>query len=358
MTELEFAERLKKLRKANNMTQQELADTLGVSNKSVSRWETGGYPDVAMLGPLAKALGVTVDDLLGETPPIRSLGRADWQNLLSFAFAIGGGVLFFLFDLFAPAIVCYLLYLGAMAYGVYLQRHYTYHSRWFHMANLVMDFFVNLQLLAPLSVFGLPALMETLVSGQVPGYAVPSLLLTFLPYLLSGALLTALTAFFIFRGQKKRSFPLRLTRSAFSVGKALPVLIPVLSACFWLLYCLDRDGGYAIFAQWVYTGQDTIFYVLLAALTVLGVVWLLVKRQRWMLIPMGVVCLGCTLFPSLAAHTMAYSLRTGTIFLSNNIIKTHIYPRYAQPTAALFIAAAVLAGLYILCCFVTRKKTA
>ena len=147
MTELEFGERLKQYRKARGLTQQELADLLGVSNKSVSRWESGSYPDVATLGPLAHALGVTVDDLLGVAPPLRSLGRADWQNWLSFAFAIGGGVLFFLLDLFAPTLVCYLLYLGAMAYGVYLQKHYTYHSKWFHRANLAMNFFVNLQLL-------------------------------------------------------------------------------------------------------------------------------------------------------------------------------------------------------------------
>ena len=64
MTELEFGERLKQYRKARGLTQQELADLLGVSNKSVSRWESGSYPDVATLGPLAHALGVTVDDLL------------------------------------------------------------------------------------------------------------------------------------------------------------------------------------------------------------------------------------------------------------------------------------------------------
>ena len=93
MNELEFGERLKQLRKAKHLTQQELADRLGVSNKSVSRWESGSYPDIAMLGKLAKELGVTVDDLLGEAPPLRELNRSDWQNLLSFAFAIGGGVL-------------------------------------------------------------------------------------------------------------------------------------------------------------------------------------------------------------------------------------------------------------------------
>ena len=51
MTELEFGERLKQYRKARGLTQQELADLLGVSNKSVSRWESGSYPDVATWAP-------------------------------------------------------------------------------------------------------------------------------------------------------------------------------------------------------------------------------------------------------------------------------------------------------------------
>lgn len=36
-----FSERLKRYRKEKNLTQQQLADALGVSNKSVSRWESG-----------------------------------------------------------------------------------------------------------------------------------------------------------------------------------------------------------------------------------------------------------------------------------------------------------------------------
>lgn len=71
MTELEFAQRLKKLRKAKNLTQQELADLLGVSNKSVSRWETGGYPDVAMLGPCPVARGLF---------PLPSAGRRSHRS--------------------------------------------------------------------------------------------------------------------------------------------------------------------------------------------------------------------------------------------------------------------------------------
>ena len=43
MTELEFGARLKQLRQEKHLTQQELADQLGVSNKSVSRWESGGH---------------------------------------------------------------------------------------------------------------------------------------------------------------------------------------------------------------------------------------------------------------------------------------------------------------------------
>ena len=52
-------------RKEKGMTQRELAEKLHISNKAVSRWETGaGFPDVSLLEPLAEALGVTVTELL------------------------------------------------------------------------------------------------------------------------------------------------------------------------------------------------------------------------------------------------------------------------------------------------------
>lgn len=62
--EQSFSERLKRYRKERNLTQQQLADALGVSNKSVFRWESGGgYPDVPLLVPLARVLGVGVTAL-------------------------------------------------------------------------------------------------------------------------------------------------------------------------------------------------------------------------------------------------------------------------------------------------------
>ena len=54
-----------KLRKSKGLTQVELAKSINVTNKAISKWETGnGLPDVGLLYPLAFALGVSVTELL------------------------------------------------------------------------------------------------------------------------------------------------------------------------------------------------------------------------------------------------------------------------------------------------------
>lgn len=65
------------LRKQRGLTQQQLADELCLSNKTISKWELGlGSPDVGNLPPLADALGVTVDELLrGEVNESQSSAR-------------------------------------------------------------------------------------------------------------------------------------------------------------------------------------------------------------------------------------------------------------------------------------------
>jgi transcriptional regulator with XRE-family HTH domain len=53
------------LRKANGMTQQELADKLLVSDKTVSKWECDErMPDISLLPAIAEVFGITTDELL------------------------------------------------------------------------------------------------------------------------------------------------------------------------------------------------------------------------------------------------------------------------------------------------------
>lgn len=56
---------IKALREKNKLTQLQLADKLGVSDKTVSKWETGkGYPDITLLEPIADAFRVSVTELI------------------------------------------------------------------------------------------------------------------------------------------------------------------------------------------------------------------------------------------------------------------------------------------------------
>ena len=66
---------IRRPREGRKLTQEELAERLGVSGKAVSKWETGrGFPDVSLLEPLAQALRISVIELLsGEDITNRNL---------------------------------------------------------------------------------------------------------------------------------------------------------------------------------------------------------------------------------------------------------------------------------------------
>ena len=56
---------IRRLREEQGLTQSGLAERLNVSDKTVSKWETGkGYPDITLIEPIAAALGVSVMELL------------------------------------------------------------------------------------------------------------------------------------------------------------------------------------------------------------------------------------------------------------------------------------------------------
>ena len=56
---------IRQLRESRNMTQAELAEAIGVSSKTISKWETArGLPDITLLQPLSQALGISVIELM------------------------------------------------------------------------------------------------------------------------------------------------------------------------------------------------------------------------------------------------------------------------------------------------------
>lgn len=73
------------LRKEKGFTQEALGQRLGVTNKTVSRWETGAYmPDIELLIPLGEALGVSVNELLaGERLDDEQFRRQADENLVA-----------------------------------------------------------------------------------------------------------------------------------------------------------------------------------------------------------------------------------------------------------------------------------
>ena len=60
---------IRTLREARKLTQAELGESIGVSSKTVSKWETGkGLPDISLLQPLAQSLGISLIELVNGEP--------------------------------------------------------------------------------------------------------------------------------------------------------------------------------------------------------------------------------------------------------------------------------------------------
>lgn len=76
---------IKEMRKAKNLTQRELAEKLIISEKTVSKWETGnGLPEVSLMLPLCDLLGISVNELLsGEKLSNAEYVRKAEENMVS-----------------------------------------------------------------------------------------------------------------------------------------------------------------------------------------------------------------------------------------------------------------------------------
>ena len=85
---------IRKLREKNKMTQSSLASCLSVSDKTVSKWETGkGYPDITLLEPLADVFNVTVTELItGDMVENNNLSR-DMSKVKFYVCPVCGNVI-------------------------------------------------------------------------------------------------------------------------------------------------------------------------------------------------------------------------------------------------------------------------
>lgn len=82
MTET-IGNRISKYRKAKGMTQEDLANQLGVSAQAVSKWENdASCPDISLLPQLCRVLGITSDELLtGKTSEVKLVPAANRKSL-------------------------------------------------------------------------------------------------------------------------------------------------------------------------------------------------------------------------------------------------------------------------------------
>ena len=85
MDQIKIGKFIAALRKEKCLTQEQLGENLGVTNKTISRWENGNYmPDVEMLSLLSKEFGVSINELIsGERLLAEDFKKAADNNLVT-----------------------------------------------------------------------------------------------------------------------------------------------------------------------------------------------------------------------------------------------------------------------------------
>ncbi|MCH5304108.1 MAG: helix-turn-helix transcriptional regulator, partial [Ruminococcus sp.] len=83
-----FGEMISSLRKSNGMTQLELADKMGVTDKAVSKWERDlSCPDINSIPKLAEIFGISVDELMQvKTESKENTQKKDYKSFINLVF--------------------------------------------------------------------------------------------------------------------------------------------------------------------------------------------------------------------------------------------------------------------------------
>lgn len=76
-----FAERLKTIRKQTGISQEKLAEKLGVSRQAITKWETeAGIPDIENLMSLSSLFGISIDELLSNEKAVKAPAEYPYAN--------------------------------------------------------------------------------------------------------------------------------------------------------------------------------------------------------------------------------------------------------------------------------------
>lgn len=121
MNSVDIGKFIAQLRKERNLTQNDLADLLQVTNKAVSRWETGeGFPGIMILPKLGEVLGVSIDELLNGVKKIESgIQKGKPQLRFSNIYLINYMILSTAFILFlALTYITFKVWIGIIGYVI------------------------------------------------------------------------------------------------------------------------------------------------------------------------------------------------------------------------------------------------
>ena len=126
MDQIKIGKFIAALRKEKGLTQEQLGEKLGVTNKTISRWENGNYtPDVEMLALLSKEFGVSINELIsGERLLAEDFKKAADNNLVAAlnnsTFTLKEKIAFFkrkwLREHISTIVLCVVAWIGAVSY--------------------------------------------------------------------------------------------------------------------------------------------------------------------------------------------------------------------------------------------------
>lgn len=95
---------IRRLRESKGVTQSELATQLGVSDKTISKWETGkGFPDIALIEPLGRTLGVSIMELLSGVTMVNQNRSFNLMRTIFYVCPVCGNIAY---SIGATAICC------------------------------------------------------------------------------------------------------------------------------------------------------------------------------------------------------------------------------------------------------------